>query len=74
MKLTEADIKSLRSAAGLQFAGGSMPYTYGEYQRREKLRRWRLLRFWNRRSSRWDWNCYDITERGQRRLEAELHK
>jgi hypothetical protein len=68
-KLAPDDIRSLHAAASLQFAGGSMPYWYGEYLRREKLRRWGLLRFFNRRSRRWDWNCYTITERGQAALE-----
>lgn len=55
----------------MSFSGGSQPYTYGEYRRREKLRRQGLLKFWGRRNQRWDWNCYDITPRGYAALELE---
>lgn len=68
-KLTKDDMVSLHACASMQFCGGSMPFWHGEYLRREKLRRWRLLQFFNRRNRRWNWNCYTVTERGQAEVE-----
>lgn len=68
-KLTADDLASLHICAGMQFSGGAIVYHYGQYLRLEKLRRWGLLRFWTRRSRRWDFNNYTITERGQAALE-----
>lgn len=64
-KLSGNDFALLHRASGMQFSGGTMPYSYGDYRRLEKLRRMGLLRFWRRRSRQWRWCCYDITARGQ---------
>lgn len=66
LKLTFDDIAILDGAIGMAHCGGITPcWVYSTYLRCEKLRRHGLLKFWSRRSRRWDWNAYDITPKGE---------
>jgi hypothetical protein len=69
MKLSAEDRQAIWRALDMHYAGGIAPQTYPEWRRFERLRKARVLRYWKRKSVRWDRTFYDVTDSGVKALQ-----